>query len=613
MTNEEFKELTGLDNIPPYWDRRYTKNLDKLSKPQYTVKLEESVPIKMRDGITIYADIYYPAEIEKAPALVAWSAYGKTMQNIKRGALPGSSLYFDHSLEAGDIDFFVSRGYTYVIPDPRGIGISEGEFLGIYNPQEQQDVYDTIEWLGTSCEYCDGKVALTGYSYFGIIQMLVAALQPPHLTCIMPLSFTDDYYQHGYYGGVPNTYMSMYWELCPANNPVTWTSKMMSEEEMKQRMKDVQKNPDIAIISQFSKMFNTWPPKYHTFYLDYLLHPEEDEFWLQRSAKEIYDKVKVPTYLKCGWAPVGRWSAPVFNAMNSDKLSCYKRCGVMEAYGGMSLPYRFMNEECLRWYDHWMKDIDTGILEEPAMKMNIINRGYRYEKEYPLARTQFKKLYLRTFGQLRWECDPEGNLPPDSFTHRPFNTTNQVETIVYRTDRFSKPTEFTGPMELHLFASIDAQDANLVCKVWQITPGGTRMPLSRSGFLKLSHRHVPEKSQIGRPVHDHSKCVPVEPGKITEFVVEINPIGMVFDPGTMLELEIKASDPFEHQDKAWEAKISHMGVIPSANTINYKIFRDKDYPSYLLMPYIPETPGENWLQPLDSGTSFAGSGKGATH
>ena len=613
MDQDSFRKSTGLDRIPPYWDRRYAKNLDKLSKPKYKVVLDESVPVKMRDGVTIYADIYRPAGLDKAPALLSWAAYGKTMQALQRGSLPGSSLYFDHSLEAGDIEFFVSRGYLFVIPDPRGIGISEGEFLGIYNPQEHEDVYDTIEWLGTSCAHCDGQVAMVGYSYFGIIQMLAAALQPPHLKCVMPLSYTDDYYQHGYYGGVPNTYMSMYWELCPANNPVPWSAKMYAEAELKARMKKVQENPDIAVISYFNKIFNTWPPKYHTFYLDYLLHPEDGPFWKARSANQVYGKVKVPVYLKCGWAPSGRWSAPVFDAMNSAELTPYKRCAVMEAYGGMELPYRFMNEECLRWYDHWLKGVDTGITEEPPIKMNIINRGYRYEKEYPLARTQWRKLYLRTFGQLRWESDPEGGLPPDGFTHRPPNTTTKVENLVYRTDRFSKAMEFTGPIELHLFASIDAPDANFIVKVWQITQGGTRLPVSRYGSLRASHPLDPARSKVGRPAHDHTKSVPVKPGEVREYVIEVNPIGMAFDPGTCLELEIKAMDPFEHQDGTWTGKVQNMGPIPSAATIQYKIYRDRDHPSHILLPYIPATAGEQWLQGLDDTGGFAGGGAGATH
>lgn len=406
----------------------------------------------------------------------------------------------------------------------------------------------------------------------------------------------------------------MYWELCPSNNPVPWTTKMMSEEEMKQLMKDVQKDPDIGINTYFAKMFNVWPPKYHTFYLDYLLHPQEDDFWKPRSMKYKYGKLKVPTYFKCGWAPSGRWSAPVFNAMNSDELTSYKRCGVMEGYNGMELPYRFMNEEMLRWYDHWMKDIDTGITEEPPFKLNILGRGYRYEHEYPLERTEFKKLYLHTFEELRWEPAAEGNLPPDSFTHRPPHITTNVESLVYTSNRFTKPTEFTGPIELHLFVSIDSDNANFIVKLWQITQGGTRMPLCRTGMLKACYKLDKEKSQIGRPVHDYSEVTPVIPGEINEYVIEINPIGMVFDPGTCIQLEIKAMDNYEAQTGAWQAKMDHLGPIPSASTINYKIYRDKDYQSHILMPYIPETNGELWLQPIiTNDIGIGSSGKGSTH
>ena len=118
MLKNDFHELTGLKNIPVYWDKRYTKNLDKISKPVYTVKKESDVPIKLRDGVTIYTDIYHPAEGGAFPGLLTWSAYGKEMQELKRGSLSGRSLYFDHSLEAGDIDFFVERA-THCDSDQR--------------------------------------------------------------------------------------------------------------------------------------------------------------------------------------------------------------------------------------------------------------------------------------------------------------------------------------------------------------------------------------------------------------------------------------------------------------------------------------------------------------
>lgn len=598
--SQTLTKLLGIDVLPPYWDKRYTKNLDQLSRPKYEVRQITDICIPLRDGTKLYADLYLPVGAEATPALLSWSAYGKTMQNIKRGAIPPESLLFDHSLEAGDIDYFVSRGYAYVIPDPRGIGKSEGEFYGVYNPQEQVDIYDVIEWIAAQ-HWCDSNVGMIGYSYFGIVQILAAAQQPPHLKCIMPCSYVDDYYQHGYYGGVGTTYMSIYWELCPAHSPVPWSLKMYGEEKVKQMMEERLKDPDIAVNSYFTKILTTWPPNYHNFYLDFLLHPLDGEYWKQRSANQIYDKVKTPVYLHCAWSPLGRWSSPIFSAMNDPRLTAPKRLGVLEGYDGLELPCRALNEECLRWYDHWLKDIDTGIMDEPPYKMTVINSGTRYEHEWPLARTQWKKLYLRSFGRLRWDSEPDSNLPPDSFVHLPPSISTEVNKIVYKTSRFTQPKEFTGPIELHLFASIDTTDANFVIKLYDVLPDGTRMPLLRYGALKASHPLDAEKSTIGCPVHDNSISIPVTAGEVREYVIEISPTAMVIPAGHWLELEITSMCPNECHTQSWTGKVGNMNVIPSNTTTCYKIYRDKDYPSHLLLPLIPHTPPELWVQPVEDG------------
>lgn len=593
-----FQEITGLENPPNYWDKRYVKNLDRLSKPVYEIEEHRDVWFTLRDGTRLCADVFLPKGVKNAPALLSWSAYSKTMQSIHRGSIIPESLVFDHSLEAGDIDFFVQRGYAYVIPDPRGIGKSEGTFYGVYNPQEHDDIYDTIEWIAKQ-QWCDSNVGMIGYSYFGIVQILAAAKQPPHLKCIMPCSFVDDYYQHGYYGGVPSTYMSIYWELCPSSDPMPWSMKLYPEEKVKAMMEERLKDPDIASNSYFTKILTTWPPKYHTFYLDFLLHPLDCEYWQQRSANQIYEQVKVPVYLHCAWSPNGRWSSPIFSAMNDERLNVPKRLGVLEGYDGLELPYRAINEECLRWYDHWLKGVDTGIMEEPPYKMCILNSGCRYENEWPLARTKWRKLYLRNFNRLRWDSEPDENLPPDGFIHLPPTISNHVNSVSYKTSRFVRDMEFTGPIELHLYASIDTRDANFVVKLYDILPNGERMPLCRYGSLRASHELVSEKSLIGRPIHDNTKEVSIEPHQVREYVIEISPTAMVIPAGHMVELEISSMCPNECQKESWTGKVGNMNVIPSANTISYKIYRDKNYPSYILMPYIPETPRELWVQTFE--------------
>jgi hypothetical protein len=333
--------------------------------------------------------------------------------------------------------------------------------------------------------------------------------------------------------------------------------------------------------------------------LDFLLHPLDGEYWKQRSANQIYDKVKIPVYLHCAWSPNGRWSAPIFAAMNDERLSTTKRLGVLEGYDGLELPYRALNEELLRWYDHWLKDVDTGIMDEPLYKMNIMNSGTRYEHEWPLKRTNWKKLYLRSFERLRWDSEPDSDLPPDGFIHLPPSISTEVNSIHYRTSRFVKPVEFTGPIEIHLFASIDTEDANFLVNLYEIYPDGTRSYMPRYGALKASHPLNKEKSTIGSPVHDHTVSIPVTPGEIKEYIIEINPTAIVIPAGHMLELEITSMNPNPSHTQSWTGKVGNMGVIPSNTTTSYKIYRDKDYQSYILMPEIPYTPEELWVQPIN--------------
>lgn len=111
-------DVLGIDTLPNYWDKRYVKNLDKLSRPVYEVERHEDVWLTLRDGVRLCVDVYLPKGAGKVPALVSWSAYSKEMQNIKRGAIPPESLLFDHSLEAGDIDYFVKRATPTSSPIP---------------------------------------------------------------------------------------------------------------------------------------------------------------------------------------------------------------------------------------------------------------------------------------------------------------------------------------------------------------------------------------------------------------------------------------------------------------------------------------------------------------
>ena len=264
----------------------------------------------------------------------------------------------------------------------------------------------------------------------------------------------------------------------------------------------------------------------------------------------------------------------------------------------LRLPYRFANEDILRWYDHWLKGINTGVMEEPPVKIFVrgVNR-YRFEEEWPVARTKWTKFFLKRFGKLDVEPEQDKGIPPDNMIHVPPIVSTDIPSLRYSTESLSSPIEVTGPIALYLHAAIDKEDANFISRLWDVLPNGERIPLS-NGYLKASHGTlVGEKSKPWLPVHDHARSVPVKPGQVNEYVIQMNTTSNVFFPGHRIELEITSMDPMPQHKFVW-SKMTMMGSLPSSRLTKYEIYRDESYPSHLLLPVIPQSDATLWLQPF---------------
>ncbi|MBW2609108.1 MAG: CocE/NonD family hydrolase [Deltaproteobacteria bacterium] len=586
----------------PYWDARYFKNMDRISKPQYNIIEDLDIYLPLRDGAQLCTDVFRPnIEGEKFPALIAWAPYGKSLQSLKRPPIRPSSLMFDHTIESGEIEYFVPRGYAFVIPDPRGIGKSEGEWDGFCGPQEQEDIYDLVEWIAQQ-PWCDGNVAMIGFSYFGMIQLLAAAQQPPHLKTIMPIGVVDDMYPWFYEGGILGTFAHTFQGLCPANKEFrSYIERENSPEELKQKMRERwESDPDIQACSYLLKTLSCWPPGFNAWWLDILMHPLDDEFWAARSPRNHWHKVQIPVYLNGHWGAVmgqGQWR--VFEPYMDPALDVQKKVIMYGPYWTViELPFRYYNEEYLRWFDHWLKGIDTGLMDEPPIKIYVMGaERFRYENEWPLARTKWSKFYLRKAGELSTLPEEKEDLIPDSLVHVPPMVSNELPSVKYTTKPLNKPLEITGPLALHLYASIDAEDANFVAKLFLLYPNGDRRPIT-GGYLKASHRAIiHERSQPGIPIHDHTKEVPVKPGEVNEYAIEFREQSIVIMPGQKLELELATMDYSPFHEASW-AKLESMVFIPNSKLIQYKFYRDAKFQSHLLLPVIPETDEELWLQPV---------------
>ena len=597
MADDSFVQV-GFEK-PVYWDARYLRNVEKLSKPIYAVKAEKDTHVPMRDGTKLCADVFRPDSEGTFPVLVAASGYSKDIQSLDIPPQPMESLVFDHTIEAGHVDFFVRRGYAYVIADVRGTGKSEGEWHGPYSKSEQVDYYDLIEWAATQ-PWSNGKAGMIGISWYGVVQFLAAEQQPPHLKAVFPFEAFIDHYRWAYNGGIIATH---YWDLenkMVANNPKLDSERLYGKQRVKEMTDSRLEDPDIKFNPYFVRILSS-PGITHTAYKDMLINPNDGPFWRERSPCDGFDKIRVPVY------HAGLWGAytmarGVFEAFNDPSLSVPKKAGMFLThglYGGpegsqLSLPFHLFSPEILRWYDHWLKGIDTGIMEEPPIKILVVGKNrFRYEREWPLSRTKWVKFYLRRFGRLA-ATPEESDVPPDPLVHRPPTISNEIQTLRYVSPPFNEPMEITGPVALHFHASLDQDDGNFIFKMYDVQPNKERVFLEK-GLLKASQRELDEKrSKPWLPRHTYANPKPVSPGEVYEYAVSMNNISCVFKEGHQLLLEMTTADPLVPQ-------VTHHKMTLHSHTIGYrltyyKIFRDAAHQSHLLLPFIRDSPEDLWIR-----------------
>ena len=561
------------------------------SKPIYKIKTEKDVYVKMRDGVKLACDIYRPDAEGKFPALFGMSPYSK---DVQRAPIPwgyGSTVELAH-IEAGDTEFWVSRGYAHVIADHRGTGMSEGEFRCWFAKEQQEDGYDLVEWIAQQ-PWCDGNIGMIGVSWFGIIQYLVAAQQPPHLKAINPHDAWGDLYRDTiYHGGLFSP--SWTYELLGviyANNAVPASNTMYSQEELKQL---VEKMKNTEPYSRSPYLLGTLiAPQHDTATFDYTLHPFDGPFYWERSAHTKWDKIKVPTYLGSEMATVVTHLRGAFSGWEGIKAP--KKLTIRPH--PPERPFHEYHDDILRWYDYWLKGIDTGIMDEPPISIWVREANdWRYYHEWPPESTKWTKYYLRASNLLE-EAPPTSEESPDSFDYKPLfpaiRNPRPMDPmpgyVEYTTETFTEDIEIIGHIALYLHASISSDDAHWIVKLKDISPDGTEFVLTR-GWLKASHRELDkDKSKPWQPYHPHTSSTPIVPGEINEYAIEIRPIANLFKKGHKIKLEIWGCD-YPLPKDGFDATLvwpvwSH---LPFEKEVSYKIYHSKQYPSHLLLPVIPK-------------------------
>jgi predicted acyl esterase len=550
------------------------------SKPKYKMIVEENIMVTARDGVKLAVDVYRPDDPGKFPGLFTISVYGKSTQTFDTPPQPFGGSVFEASIESGDPEFFVSRGYCMVIADYRGIGDSEGEMPGMFSKYEGEDGYDIIEWMAEQ-PWCDGNIGGVGICYFGFTQLMIAETKPPHLKCIAPWEINlDDFYKRGLYGGgvLHLVWYGLYSGSFPARvglapkNIVSAMAKELSPEELKKRVDEACKNPD---LKQYPYLYQVLKYPYkNPIIFDALLNPLDGPFWQERSYGNKLDAITIPTYIAGPFhGPFGDCQTAVFNKLTNVP---YKK---LHLYSKMDdRPWKSGHEELLRWYDHWLKGMETGVTEGAPCRIEIAGSGKEMlTTSWPPENTEWVQYYLAQHGVLKPGPDLH-NYEPDSFLQRPFYVSEERGKLTYITPPLAEDLQVCGPPRIKFFASLDRQDTTWRVEIRDPDNDGV-YPLT-SGWHRASLRkRVYEKDTAWEIFHDMTRYDYPVAGEIYEYEIQLRPMSYLFKAGQRLKFEISAVDiPLDASsyDEMWR--------FCKAQTCLHKIYRDSEHRSVLSLP-----------------------------
>ena len=320
--------------------------------------VERDVAIKMRDGVTLYADVFRPADETPAAPLIAWTPYGKHVPNEPE-RFPNCEINPAHvsnyaAFEGPDPLYWVPRGYAVVVIDKRGNWYSEGKATFL-SPEEALDFYDAIEWAGTR-SWSNGKVGLTGVSYLAQTQWRVAELNPPHLAAMNPWEgWADTYREVACHGGMPDTWFWPYlWDR--------WGASSTTIEDWETETKE---------------------------------HPFFDAFWASKASQ--YERIKVPAFVVASWTDQGLHTRGTLEGFR--RISSKQKW--LEVHGRKKWAYYYEPDSVKRlqaFFDHFLLGKKTELATWPKVRLEVREKYYvgemRDEAEWPIARAEYTRLYL---------------------------------------------------------------------------------------------------------------------------------------------------------------------------------------------------------------------------
>jgi uncharacterized protein len=488
---------------------------DALPRP---VREIEHTWIPLADGTRLAARIWLPedAETDPVPAILEYLPYRKHDGTVARDAVRQP--------------YVAGHGYATVRVDIRGTGESDGILEDEYTRQELDDAVEVIAWLAAQ-PWCSGAAGMTGISWGGFNALQVAALRPPALRAIMTLCSTDDRYADDvhYRGGCVLASDMLHW----ASSMLTWNGRP----------------PDPALLPEtwrevwIGRLERTPPYIEH-----WLSHQRRDAYWRHGSVCEDYAAIEVPVYAVGGWAD--GYTNAVFRLLagldvpRKGLVGPWAHAFPDDASPGPSIGWL---QECIRWWDQWLKGRETGIMDEPVLRAYVQDsvaprssfgvRAGRWvgEQEWPSARLDRRVLQLpiaapvvhrpvQTLGTEAGVWCAQGQSADLADDQR----RDDALSACFDLEALDEPTELLGFPAVELDLAADRPLALVCVRLCDVFPDGTSALVTR-GLLNLAHRHGHERSE------------PLEPGRRFRVRVELDSTGYAVPAGHRLRIAVSST------------------------------------------------------------------------
>ncbi len=569
---------------------------------------QTEVRIPMRDGSYVCADIFRPADEGHYPVIMSKGFYGKSfyhecicneaeaeakeaLEDRYFSGNPDGLQYENH--ESVDSAVWVPKGYICIRVDARGVCNSPG-LQAPFSRQEAEDYYDSIEWAGVQT-WSNGNVGLWGMSYLAMTQHNVASLQPPHLKAMVAQGTDADIYNEALYGGgiFGEGFWNWWWKCWSGGN-------FCGERRETDWMARVHETP-----------FND-PEAYG---------PHGSIFM-----RAEIEKATAPVWI------VGPQAGAVIHQLGSSETFIHstgskaKRFDFIDAwFPGCYSDASIADHQ--RWFDHWLKGADNGVTEDAPVRIQLRTGNGSYclmaEREWPLARTQYRRWYLDA-SPSEWQGDPRRNdllritqTPPSAETSAAYDAHLDLGQpvlspmgpvggkprwqtgISFVSDPMTEDMVLIGYMKVGLWVSSTSADMDVFVSLRVLDEQGREIRYDAAihpshpvfaaavghGLLKVSHRNIDEaRSTEYWPVHTHAQAdhAPLKADEIVQIEVGLNPSSALIPKGARLRVDIQPSAPDGAPARAYDASY-HEGAVNRIHT-------GPDHPCYIQLPIVPARP-----------------------